>query len=63
MNEEIMAYEEYLLNFGIVKKPVMPKFDVLTYTDSEYLSLLHELNSDFDVVDDEYLTVQHLKGE
>ena len=63
MNEEINAYEEYLLSFGMVKKPILPKFDVLTYTDSEYLRLIERLNGEFDLLDEEYLTIQHLKGE
>ena len=63
MNEEIKAFEEYLLSFGMLKKPIMPKVDVLTYTDIEYLSLICELNSEFDLIDDEYLTIHYLKGE
>ena len=34
MNKEINAYAEYLLNFGVVKKPPMPNFDVSAYTDN-----------------------------
>ena len=63
MNEEIMAYEEYLLNFGVVKKPQMPKFDFRAYTDNEYTSIIFELLNDFDLIDDEYLTIAHLKGD
>ena len=63
MDEEIMAYQEYLLNFGVVKKPQMPKFDVSAYTENEYLSLIFDLMKDFDLVDDEYLTIKHLKGD
>ena len=63
MDKEIMEYEKYLLNFGMVKKPEMPKFDVSAYTDNEYLSALFESISAFDLIDDEYLTIKHLKGE
>ena len=63
MDEEIMEYEKYLLNFGVVKKPLMPKFNELAYTDNEYILALFESLSAFDGVDDEYLTIMHLKGE
>lgn len=63
MDEEIREYEKYLLSFGMVKKPIMPKFDELAYTDNEYTSALFESLSAFDYVDDEYLTIMHLKGD
>lgn len=64
MNEEMIEYEKYLLNFGVVKKPLMPKFDVLAYTDNEYSLAIFDILSDFDLIDDEYLTIEHfLKGE
>lgn len=63
MRKEIQEYEQYLLNFGEVKKPQMPKFDLLAYTDSEYLSAIFDTLEVFDFVDDEYLTIKHLKGD
>ena len=63
MNEEIKAYEEYLLNFGMFEKPKMPKFDLLAYTDNEYTSAIFELLKDFDMCDDLYLTVERFKGD
>ena len=63
MDKEIKAYEDYLLNFGVVKRPIMPKFDVLAYTDSEYTSAIQNLLEDFDLFDDEYLTVERFKGD
>ena len=63
MYEEIREYEKYLLNFGVVKRPIMPKFDELAYTDNEYISALFESLSAFDYVDDEYLTIMHIKGD
>ena len=63
MYEEIQEYEKYLLNFGVVTKPVMPKFDERAYTDNEYISALFESLTAFDCVDDEYLTIMHLKGD
>lgn len=63
MNEEIMEYVKYLLNFGMVQKPEMPKFDVNAYTDNEYLSAIFESMNAFDLIDDEQLTIKHLKGE
>ena len=62
MNEEIKEYQKYLLSFGVVKKPLMPEFDVSAYTDNEYISALFESLNAFDF-DEEYLTLVHLKGE
>ena len=62
MNEEIEAYIKYLSGFSLVSKPLMPKFDVGAYTESEYLSVVFELQKLFDF-DEEYLTLKHLKGE
>ena len=62
MNKEIEEYVKYLLNFGMVEKPIMPKFDVGAYTESEYLSVVFEWQKLFNF-DDENLTIKHLKGE
>lgn len=61
MNEEINAYIEYLLNFSMVHKPIMPKFNVLAYTDNEYTSAIYNIMKDYSMVEDEYLTIEHLK--
>ena len=63
MSKEIEDYEKYLLNFGVVNKPIMPKFDLWAYTDNEYISAIFDLNEAFVFVDDEYLTIKHLKGD
>lgn len=63
MWEEIEGYEKYLLNFGVVEKPIMPKFDVSAYTDNEYTSAIFNILKDFDLIDDEYLTVDRFKGD
>ena len=63
MWEEIKEYEKYLLNFGVVNKPIMPKFDVSAYTDNEYTSEIFNILKDFDLIDDEYLTVDRFKGD
>ena len=63
MWEEIKEYEKYLLNFGVVNKPTMPKFDVSAYTDNEYTSAIFDILKDFDFIDDEYLTVNRFKGD
>ena len=63
MGKEIEEYQNYLLNFGVVKKPTMPNFDVSAYTDNEYLSIIFDLLKDFNSFDDEYLTIKHLKGD
>ena len=61
MNEEINEYIKYLFCFGEVKKPKMPKFDVFAYTDNEYLSVINGVMRDYENIDDEYLTIKHLK--
>lgn len=61
--EEIMEYEKYLFTFGIVEKPIMPKFDLNAYTDNEYLSVILECEEVFGQIDDDYLVVMHLKGD
>ncbi|MBE5741028.1 MAG: hypothetical protein E7351_00625 [Clostridiales bacterium] len=63
MNEEINAYVEYIKKIGTVHRPKMPKFDISAYSDNEYLSAIEGLNVDFDAIDDEYLTIRHLKGD
>lgn len=63
MDEEIQAYEEYLLSFGLVEKPQMPKFDESAYTDNEYLVAVFESYLAFEMVDDGYLSILHLKGD
>ncbi len=63
MTREMEEYQKYLLNFGVVEKPKMPKFNCSAYTDIEYLSEIFALQNDFDKFDDEYLALKHLKGE
>lgn len=63
MDEEIREYEKYLASFGVVEKPKMPKFNVSAYTDNEYLSVVYGLLNDYDKLDEEYLTINYLKGD
>ena len=63
MNEEILAYQKYLLSFGVVEKPSMPNFNLVAYTDNEYLSTVRNLMADYDLIDDECLTIRYLKGD
>ncbi len=63
MNEEVNAYIEYLANLHEIKRPTMPIFDILAYTDSEYSMTIKEIMRDYENIDDYYLTIQHLKGE
>ena len=63
MEQEINGYIEYLTTCKDVEKPTMPYFDVLAYTDNEYLSVVFDMLKDFDCLDSEYVTIVHLKGE
>ena len=38
----------------------MPSYNYFAYTDNEYTSLMRQLNTDFDKLDDLYLTEQFL---
>ena len=63
MDEEINEYIKYLFNFGEVIKPLMPKFNLMAYTDNEYLSAIENVMQDYDFVDDESVTIRYLKGD
>ena len=63
MLKEIMEYEKYLLNFDMVKKPKMPKFDIAAYTENEYVNAIKNVVSDFENIEDEHLTIHYLKGD
>ena len=63
MREEINEYFTYLLNFNVVKKPSMPKFNVSAYTENEYVSAVNELMLDFNKIDDYETTLKYLKGD
>ena len=60
MLDEIIAYEKYLLKFGVVEKPLMPNFDVFAYTDNEYLSAISDIMNCYDCVDDEGVVIDYL---
>lgn len=63
MNDEVSAYIEYLLKFGEVTRPQMPKFDCFAYSDNEYKTAIHQVMKDFENVDDFTVTIEHLKGD
>ena len=60
MFEEIIAYEKYLLKFGVVDKPYMPNFDVFAYTDNEYLFAISDVMDCYERIDDEGVTIDYL---
>ena len=63
MNDEVNAYVEYLLKFGELNRPQMPKIDYSAYSDSEYKNAIDEIVKDFEQIDDLGVTIKHLKGE
>ena len=63
MNDEVSAYVEYLLKFGEITRPQMPKFDYSAYSDNEYKTAIHQVMKDFENVDDFTVTIEHLKGD
>ena len=62
MNEIAEAYIKFLSCFKTVNKPLMPKFDVHAYTESEYLNAIYSINKELEKIDDLNLTIQFLKG-
>ena len=62
MDNEINAYVEYLLNFNELALPKMPKFNLSAYTEIEYLNAIKTVMQDYENIDDEYLVIEHLKG-
>ena len=60
MLEEIVAYEKYLLKFGVVERPFMPNFDLFAYTENEYLSAISDIISETELIDDEGVTIDYL---
>ena len=63
MNDEANEYVVYLSRFKGIRKPPLPKTDLVAYTDSEYIGAIKDVLRDFQNVDDEYITIKHLKGE
>ena len=63
MEEQVNAYIEFLAEFGVVKKPPMPKFDVAAYTENEYVKAISNIEQQFEFADCVELTERYLKGE
>ena len=63
MNDEVNAYVEYLLKFGELTRPKMPKIDYSAYSDSEYKNAIIGVMKDYENVDDFDVTIDYLKGE
>lgn len=63
MDDIVSEYIAYLMQFVELDKPIMPKFDLGAYTDNEYLLTIGELNEDFDLILDEEVYSDYLKGE
>lgn len=63
MQEEAIAYIEYLSKLHEVSRPVMPKFNLGAYTDSEYVSLINSENIIYDKIDDFNVYLKYVKGE
>ena len=63
MNEFVNAYIEFLLNFKELALPAMPKFNLLAYTESEYVNAVDEINRDYEFIDDFGVTEHFVKGD
>lgn len=63
MNDYVEAYIEFLQNFQELERPVMPKFDVSAYTESEYVTAINEVVREYEYIDDLGVTEHFLKGD
>jgi hypothetical protein len=63
MNEFVNAYIEFLQISKEFIKPLMPKFNVSAYTESEYVKAINEINLDYEFIDDLTVTEHFLKGD
>ena len=63
MNEFVEAYIEFLQNFSELDRPIMPKFNVYAYTESEYINAVEDTMRDYEFIDDLSITEHFLKGE
>ena len=62
MNDEVLAYIEFLSHFKGIDKPTMPNFDVSAYTENEYLNAIENVVDDYSMIADFDITINHLKG-
>jgi len=63
MNEFVDAYIEFLQNFRELERPIMPKFDVSAYTESEYVTAISNTMREYENIDDLGVTEHFLKGD
>lgn len=63
MIEFVNAYIEFLQNFAEVERPLMPKFDVSAYTESEYVTAINDVMREYEYIDDLGVTEHFLKGD
>lgn len=63
MNEFVEAYIEFLHNFKDLERPILPKFNVSAYTESEYVTAVNNIMQDYEYIDDLGVTEYFLKGD
>ena len=63
MIDLVEAYIEFLQNFTELERPLIPKFDVTAYTESEYVSAVEDILKDCEYIDDLSITEHFLKGD
>ena len=63
MIDLVEAYIEFLQNFTELERPLMPKFNVSAYTESEYVSAVEYVMRDYERIDDLGITEHFLKGD
>ena len=63
MIDLVEAYIEFLQNFTELERPLMPKFNVSAYTESEYVSAVEDVLRDYEYIDDLSITEHFLKGD
>ena len=59
----VNAYIEFLHSFTGLERPLMPKFDVSAYTESEYVTAINDIIREYEYIDDLGVTEHFLKGD
>ena len=63
MIDLVEAYIEFLQNFQELERPLMPKFNVSAYTESEYVGAVEDVMREYEFIDDLSVTEHFLKGD
>lgn len=63
MIEEVEAYIDFLSRFNEVNRPISPQYDYFAFADKKYVEAIDGIMRDYELIDDFYLTIKHIKGD